>query len=340
MKNKNQLFLGYWIRPFLMEYLVTIKNYSINTVKSYRDSLTMFLVFIRDTTKKKIEQIRIEDITPVLIEKFLKSIEENRKCSVSTRNQRLSAIHSLAQFIATKCPEQVEWSRMIHTVPSKKKIKSLITYLEKEEMDALLNAPDRKEVQGRKDYALLLFLYNSGARASEVCNLLIKDLFLSRNRTNMATVTICGKGNKIRRCPLWESTVVELKKIIANRTEDEHIFLNRYGNPLTRFGIFEMIDRIVKVALKTSPKLKDKKISPHVIRHTTASHLLQAGIDINTIRAWLGHTSIETTNIYAEVNMEMKAKALKECEIQTLSEFESKSEWKNDDELMSFLKNL
>lgn len=340
MNNKNQLFLGYWIRPFLMEYLVTIKNYSINTVKSYRDSLTLFLVFIKDTTKKKIEQIRLEDITPVLIERFLKSIEENRRCSISTRNQRLAAINSLAQFIATKCPEQVEWSRMIHTVPPKKKVKSLITYLEKEEMDALLNAPDRKEVQGRKDYALLLFLYNSGARSSEVCNLQIKDLFLPRNSTSTAIVTICGKGNKIRRCPLWESTVVELKKMISNRAEDEYIFLNRYGNPLTRFGVFEMIDRIVKVASKTSPKLKDKNISPHVIRHTTASHLLQAGVDINTIRVWLGHTSVETTNIYAEVNMEMKAKALKECEIEAFSEVESKSEWKNDDKLMSFLKSL
>lgn len=128
--------------------------------------------------------------------------------------------------------------------------------------------------------------------------------------------------------------------MISNRAEDEYIFLNRYGNPLTRFGVFEMIDRIVKVASKTSPKLKDKNISPHVIRHTTASHLLQAGVDINTIRVWLGHTSVETTNIYAEVNMEMKAKALKECEIEAFSEVESKSEWKNDDKLMSFLKSL
>lgn len=339
MKN-NQSFLGFWIRPFLTEYLITIKNYSINTVRSYRDSLSMFLIFIKDSTKKRMEQIRLEDITPTLVEKFLKSIEEQRKCSVSTRNQRLAAIHSLAQFIASKCPEQVEWSRMVHTVPPKKKARSLITYLEKEEMNVLLNAPNKKSIQGRKDYALLLFLYNSGARASEVCNLLIKDLSLPRIQTSMAMATICGKGNKTRRCPLWNSTTTELKRLIENRSENEHVFLNRYGNPLTRFGVFEMIDRVVNIASKKYPKLKEKKISPHVIRHTTASHLLQAGVDINTIRVWLGHTSVETTNIYAEVNMEMKSKALKECEISTLSKDESKSDWKNDEELMSFLKKL
>ena len=338
--KKEQLFLSYWLKPFFVEYMITIKNYSINTVHSYRDSIVLLRYFVRDSCKKKMELIKISDITPTVVKNFLLSVEEQRNCSISTRNQRLSAIHSLAHFIAIRCPEQSEWSRLIHTIPPKKKIKSLITYLEKEEMNALLNAPNKQYVQGKKDYALLLFLYNSGARASEVCNLLIKDLSLPHNNNNMAMVTICGKGNKIRRCPLWESTVAELKGLIADRTENEHIFLNRYGKPLTRFGVFEMISRTVEAASKTYPKILEKKISPHVIRHTTASHLLQAGVDINTIRVWLGHTSVETTNIYAEVNMEMKAKALKECEIESLSDTGEEPNWADDDKTMDFLKNL
>ena len=201
----------------------------------------------------------------------------------------------------------------------------------------MLDAPDKHTSQGWRDYALLLFLYNTGARADEAATLLIRDLSLPK-RKGLAVVSITGKGNKTRRCPLWQHTRDALSSIIKNRTEDEYVFLNRFGQPITRFGIYEMVTRYAEKIKELIPTIKKKRVSPHTIRHTTATHLLQSGVDINTIRAWLGHVSINTTNIYAEVNMEMKAKALSNCEIE--KKYKVKSHWKDDKKLMDFLDSL
>jgi site-specific recombinase XerD len=167
----------------------------------------------------------------------------------------------------------------------------VIPYLDKPEMDALLGAPDRQTVLGRRDHALLLFLYNSGARAHEAAQLLIRQLDLAG-----CSVKIHGKGGKERHCPLWPSTIEGLKALILNRPPAGRVFLNRCGHPMTRFGIYALIERYVRRIQGQIPSLAKKRVSPHSIRHTTATHLLRAGVDINTVRAWLGHVSLDTTN--------------------------------------------
>jgi site-specific recombinase XerD len=199
-------------------------------------------------------------------------------------------------------------------------------------MDAILAAPDRRASQGLRDHALLLFLYNAGARADEAARLTITDLDLGPS----PAVKILGKGNKTRLCPLWTSTASTLKTLVAGRTGVDPVFLNRRREGITRFGIYALVKRCAAQAARRVPSIRTKRVSPHVIRHTTAVHLLRAGVDINTIRAWLGHVSIDTTNIYAEVDLEMKAKALSECSIPDTP----RRSWHKQPGLMAFLRSL
>lgn len=339
MNEEKVKYTGYWIRRFLCEYLTTVRNLSRNTCKSYRDTFRLMLPHIANKAHTSIDSLLIQDITPERVLSFLTEIEEKRKCSIRTRNQRLAAIYALAKYVALNNPEHVEWCRMIHTIPVKKAGRTLITYLEKEEMDKLLNAPNCNTEQGRRDYALMLFLYNTGARADEVASLTLNDIFMPTGKSKgIAIVTIKGKGSKMRRCPLWDKTAREVKILMENKDNIDNLFLNRLGQPITRFGIYEMVTRYAHAIEDQMPSIKNKRVSPHTIRHTTATHLLQAGVDINTIRAWLGHVSINTTNIYAEVNLGMKAKALKCCEIK--EEEKKQKPWKNDKKLMDFLDSL
>lgn len=185
----------------------------------------------------------------------------------------------------------------------------------------------------------MLFLYNTGARADEAAQLTITDLNIANaTKRDLSTVLIRGKDNKLRRCPLWKNTVEELSHLIKNREKNNNVFINRCGQPLTRFGIHGVVKRCVERAAEQLPTLTKKQISPHTLRHTTATHLLQAGVDINTIRAWLGHVSINTTNIYAEVDLEMKAKALACCEIERSKK--KTKHWRDDKSLMNFLDSI
>jgi integrase/recombinase XerD len=272
------------------------------------------------------------------VRQFLNDLEETRGCAIATRNQRLAAVHALAWFIGQHAPELVEWCGQVRTVPFKKGPKELVTYLEKGEMDALLAAPDLTTAQGRRDHAVLKFLYNAGTRAEETAQVRIGDLILPRvPERDGASVSIRGKGNKTRICPLWSSTIKELLPLIGQRTESERVFLNRCGQPLTRFGIHALVERYAARVSAKLPSMAKKRVSPHTIRHTTATHLLRSGVDINTIRAWLGHVSLETTNVYAEVDLEMKAKALANCEVK---EEKRKKPWREDKGLMEFLRTL
>jgi site-specific recombinase XerD len=230
----------------------------------------------------------------------------------------------------------MEWCGTLGIIPFKRARQ--ITYLEQSEMEALLAAPDRRTPQGQRDYALLLFLYNTGARADEVAQLTIGNLELAQTPTrDLSSAQIHGKGNKLRRCPLWPHTANVLSALLNDRAQHEHVFLNRCGRPITRFGIHTMMERYVKRVSTKLPALATKRVSPHSLRHTTATHLLRAGVDINTIRAWLGHVSIDTTNIYAETDLEMKAKALATCEVK---ETKRSRRWKEDKGLMTFLQAL
>jgi integrase/recombinase XerD len=330
--------LGPWIRRFLMEHLVAERNLARNTQWSYRDTLQLLLPAIAQRARKPIDRLAVTDVSADRIRQFLSELEQKRGCTIATRNQRLAAIHALARFIALHAPELVEWCGQIRTVPFKKGPRALVTYLEKPEMDALLATPDMTTAQGRRDHALLLFLYNAGTRADEAAQVRIRDLTLPQvPERDLASVLIHGKGNKSRRCPLWAQTVRELAALVQGRDPNEHVFLNRCGRAITRFGIHTLVERCVARALKEVPSLSTKRVSPHTIRHTTATHLLRSGVDINTIRAWLGHVSLTTTNVYAEVDLEMKAKALDNCEVEDKKEV---TPWKEDKGLMEFLQNL
>jgi integrase/recombinase XerD len=330
--------LGPWIRRFLMEHMTGERNLARNTQRSYRDTLRLLLPSVARRARKPIDQLAVADVSADRVRQFLNDLEGKRGCGIATRNQRLAAIHALARFIGLHAPELVEWCGHVCAVPFKKSPKGLVTYLEKAEMDAVLAAPDQSTSQGRRDHALLLFLYNTGARADEAAQARIEDLVLPQvPERDLASVLMRGKGNKLRRCPLWTQTVRELKVLVRDRGPTEHVFLNRCGQPITRFGIHTLVERSAARAVAQVKSLAAKQVSPHTIRHTTATHLLRSGVDINTIRAWLGHVSLATTNVYAEVDLEMKAKALANCEVDGKA---SGKPWKEDAGLMDFLRAL
>jgi site-specific recombinase XerD len=330
--------LGPWVRRFLMEHIVSERNLARNTQRSYRDTLQLLLPAIARRARKPVDRLDVIDVSAERVRQFLGELEEKRQCGIATRNQRLAAIRALARFIGLHAPELVEWSGQVRGVPFKKAPRPLVTYLEKPEMDAVLATPDLTTTQGRREHALLLFLYNAGARADEAAQVRVGDLTLPHvPGRDLASVLIWGKGNKPRRCPLWAQTVLELTALVQDRGPSEHVFLNRCGRPITRFGIHTLVERCVARAVKVMPSLATKRVSPHTIRHTTATHLLRSGVDINTIRAWLGHVSLATTNVYAEVDLEMKAKALSNCEVEGNN---SSTPWKQDKGLMEFLRTL
>ena len=330
------LLLGPWVRRFLLEHLVAERNLARNTQMSYRDTLALLLPFTSTKKRKAIELLVVGDLSADLIKRFLDYLETTRGCSIRTRNQRLAALHALARFIAERSPEHIEWSGQVHAVPFKRHERTELPYLDKPEMDAILAAPNRSTALGQRDYALLLFLYNSGARASEVAGLQIANLNLRPEA--VSDVRLAGKGRKNRLCPLWPSTASELLHLTALRSPDQPVFLNRLGQAITRHGIHWLLRRYMKKASASCPSLLRKRISPHTIRHTTATHLLRAGVDINTIRAWLGHVSIDTTNIYAEVDLERKAEALAHC---TFKEGrQRRKRWRDDASLLTFLRAI
>jgi site-specific recombinase XerD len=332
----NADLLGPWIRRFLIEYLVGERHLAENTRRSYRDTLTLVLPFIATAAHRPLDRLRIDDLAADGVRQFLGHVEQARGCSIATRNQRLAALHSLARFIAGRSPEHLAWCTDVCSIAVKKAPHEEIGYLEKPEMDALLAAPDIGTRQGFRDHTLLLFLYNSGARASEAVGVTIGDLDLSATRDG--SVRLLGKGSKVRRCPLWARTGAALQTLIAGRPSPAPVFVNRRGQPLTRYGVHDLVTRYGRRVADRMPSLQHKRVSPHTIRHTTATHLLRAGVDINTIRAWLGHVSIDTTNVYAEIDLATKAKALATCAIQP--DPGGPPVWKDNTDLLVFLRSL
>lgn len=275
----------------------------------------MLLPFLSVRARKELDCLEVQDMSADAVRSFLKHVEEQRKVSIQTRNQRLAAIHSLARFIAELSPQHIGWYGEIRTVPFKRASRGLVPYLEKPEIEAMLAVPDCSTASGHRNYTLLLLLYNSGSRVSEAAGLCIGDLDLGSGPPGTASVRIKGKGGKVRRCPLWKKTAEELARLIEGRPEKDRVFLNRHGEPLTRFGVYALVRVCATEAAKRLPSLLSKRVSPHTLRHTTATHLLRAGVDINTIRSWLGHVSLDTTQVYAEVDLEMKARALERCDV-------------------------
>ena len=325
--------LGPWLRRFLAEHIVTERNLARNTQKSYRDTFALLLPFAGTKARKPVDRLAVDDLTPRRVLQFLAHLEENRGCSVQTRNQRLTAVRAFARFVASRDPGHLEWSANIRSIALKKATPQPIGWLSKTEMKALLEVPDRGTSRGRVEQAVLLFLYNTGARVSEATGLVAEDLQIGRHDGGHALVTIRGKGGKHRQCPLWPRTERVLSKLVQERTPGDAVFLSRQQKPYTRFGVYRLVERCAARV----PSLTDRKITPHVIRHTSACHLLQAGVDLNTIRAWLGHASLDTTNIYAEIDIEMKAKAMALCDA---AEAGPDRPWKENKGLMAFLEAL
>lgn len=325
--------LGPWLRRFLIEYIVSERNLARNTRASYRDTFTLLLPFANRKLRKPVERLTLRDLTSDLVLKFLTHIEDDRGCSVQTRNQRLAAIRAFARFVGGRDPAHIEWCGHIRAIASKKSMPPPVGWLTRTEMEAMLAVPDHSGRRGRCEYALLLFLYNTGARVSEVTKLQVRDLTLDRNRGGHDLVTLHGKGGKTRQCPLWPETERVLAEEIVGRAPEAPVFVSRLGNAFTRFGVYRLVERCAADV----PALAGRKVTPHVIRHTTACHLVLAGVDINTIRAWLGHVSISTTNIYAEIDLTLKANAVALCEV---SSTRPRRRWKEDKDLMAFLKAL
>ena len=335
MRNSNTP--GPWLRRFLVEHLVSERNLARNTQLSYRDTLALLLPFAADRAGKPIERLAVPDLSAERVLDFLTWLARERGCSPQTCNQRLNAIRTFARFVGSRSPEHLEWCGQVRAIAPKKTAPPPVTYLEKPEIDALLAAPDRDTAQGQRAHMLLLFLYNTGARVSEATALTIHDLQLAEGAQEHSLATLRGKRGKIRHCPLWPRTAELLRELLAGRAGDDCVFLSRLGRPFTRFGMRALVRRCAAKAATQVPSLARKRVSPHVIRHSTATHLLRAGVDINTIRAWLGHVSLDTTNVYAEIDFETKAKAIACCDP---AEPAPSGHWKEDEGLMAFLRAL
>lgn len=336
----DQHLIGPFIRRFLLEELVADRNLSPNTQKSYRDAIRLLFGFIAERHSTDPTRVVVEQVDAAVVRSFLVHLEGERSNSIATRNQRLAALHSLFRFIGRLVPELVDHAAQIQAIPLRRTAVPAMPYLDKHEIDAVLAVPDRRRAQGRRDYALLLFLYNTGARATEAAQVTVADLALGTS----PSARFEGKGRKIRTCPLWSRTTEILRELLGARIDgprESPVFLNVRGQPITRYGVHALVARAVDQAAKTMPSLRDKQVSPHTIRHTTAVHLLRAGVDINTIRAWLGHVSLETTNRYAEVDLEMKARALETCAVTGQDPAAPPGpRWRTDSDLMSFLASL
>ena len=324
--------LGHWLRRFLVDYLITERKVSVNTQKSYRDTFKLLLPFVSAVAHRSKSRLQIDDLTAQCVRQFLAYLEDERGCSAATRNQRLTAIRTLVGFVASRQPAYLDLCAQLGEIAQKKSVSKPIDWLSEEQIKALLKSPDLNTCLGRGEYALLQFLYNTGARVSEAVVLTVSDLDFNAGGNRVALVTLHGKGGKTRQCPLWSQTADRLAELIKDRPPDARVFVNCNARPYTRSGI----SQVVKRCAARVPSLKGRTVTPHVLRHTCACHLLLAGNDINTVRAWLGHVSLDTTNIYAQIDLRMKTKAVQLCEQAAV---EPQHPWREGD-LMDFLKSL
>jgi integrase/recombinase XerC len=298
------------LQDFFRIHLVARRNLSQHTVRAYRDSLVLLLRFAAARTARNVAALDLNCLDSQTILAFLENLEITRGNAIRTRNARLAAIHSFFRYIATEEPAWAALCQAVLGIPVKRSVKPVVMCLAREEISYLLHTPDCSRPDGRRDAALLWFLYNTGARAQEVV-----DVRLPAVRFNSpAQVRLQGKGCKERLCPLWPETIERLCHMLRDRRTDEKadesLFLSATGHPLTRFGLRFIVRRCVARAAQSYPELAHKPISPHIFRHSTALHLLQSGVDLNVVRSWLGHSSIETTHAYMEIDMEMKRAAL------------------------------
>jgi site-specific recombinase XerD len=302
------------IESFFRWRLAAQKQASPATVATYRDALRLLLIFASDQSGKKPSALSVGDLDRDMVLAFLDYLESERGNTVRTRNARLGAIRSLFHHIAYCDPTAVGVAQRILSIPTKRTTTRVVGFLRKEELDAVLAAPDRGTPRGRRDHVLLLFLGRTGARVSEAIAVNAKDIRFDRPWQ----VLLRGKGRKERIVPLAEDTAGVLRSLCLERDvpldAEVPVFVNARGRRLTRFGVTHILRRAVSKASVSCPSLTTRSISPHQLRHTVAMHLLQAGVDLTTIRSWLGHVSVATTHHYIEADVEMKRRALARCD--------------------------
>jgi integrase/recombinase XerD len=300
--------LGSLLQLFFTEHMLSHRRASQQTVDSYRDTFRLLLRFLRDSTGKEPARLRVGDLDAPAILSFLNHVEQQRKNQIQSRNVRLAAIRSFFRFVALQDPASVQFATSVLAIPVKRADKRLVGYLTRPEMDAILGVPDRKTWGGQRDYTLLLTFYNSGARVSELTALKRSQIRLGAT----SFLLLQGKGRKEREVPLWPTTarILRLWLDATPASPESPAFPSARGTMLSRDGVNYVLQGAVREAAKTCPSLATKRVSPHVLRHTTAMHLLLAGVDITVIALWLGHESPETTQIYVEADLKTKEQAL------------------------------
>ena len=310
MKPAKPNRLASCLRDYFGDHLPRLRGMSPHTIHSYRDSLVLLLRFIASNRKIDVCDLDVDDLEPDRVLAFLAHLEKVRDNSVTTRNVRLAAIHAFFRYVGAHHPDHMERAQRVLAVPFKRAAQRVIEYLDRTEIDAVLARVDRSTTDGRRDYALLTTMFNTGARVQEVLNLRANNLQLTRPYQ----LRLFGKGRKERYCPLWPQTAQVLLAFCEERQidlrSDAKVFLNHRGTPLTRFGVRYILAKHVDRARLEVVTLGRKRLHPHSMRHSTAVALLKSGVDLSTVSQWLGHASITTTNRYATIDLDMKREAI------------------------------
>ncbi len=300
--------LGALLQRFFIEYLMEQRRASPHTIAAYRDSFRLLLAFVERRLDKRPAALALEDLSAPLVLAFLKHLENERHNCARSRNARFAAIRAFMYYVGLREPPLLALTQPILAIPLKRFERPLIGFLSREQIQAVLDAPTHSTWSGRRDRVMLTTLYNTGARVSELIAMRITDLSLAP----VASIRIRGKGRKERSVPLWRGTAEQLRCWLDHspRAPTQPLFPNRAGGELTRTSVAERLKLAAKAAARRCPELAKQRVSPHVVRHSTAMHLLQSGVDINVIALWLGHESPVTTHAYIEADLAMKERAL------------------------------
>ena len=322
------------LERFFTQRLMQQRQASSHTISSYRDSFCQLLAFVQRRVHKPPAKLALEDIDAPLIVAFLDDLEQHRGLSIRSRNLRLTAIRAFFRFAAFEAPTHAAQIQRVLAIPSKRHPRALIRFLTRPEVDALLATPDQANWFGRRDHAFILMAAQTGLRVSEMTSLTRKDLILGTG----AHVRVIGKGRKERCTPLAKSTAAVLKAWLREpqRGDGQWLFPNAKGERLTVHGVQYFLSKHCATAARVCPSLQQKRVTVHVLRHTMAMELLQAGVDRSVIALWLGHESVETTQIYLEATLAMKEQAL----ARTTPLRSSSTRYRPDDQLLGFLKSL
>jgi site-specific recombinase XerD len=331
--------VGQVLFSFFEDHLKVQKGLRPGSIKSYRDTIKLFLAFVARTSRKPVTRLSLTDLSSQKVLEFLQIIEVQRHNKPQTRNQRLAALHTFYRFVATHHCEMLAEAERVEAIPNKRTSPAPTRYLEPEEIDRLFQRLDSRGDRAVRDHALLMLLYNTGARVQEVADLRVGDVDLD----GPLRVRLHGKGDKWRGCPIWPETAALLKQLdtVQGGGPQAALFVSNRRQPLTRFGIYKLVGRHTQDLVRSDVHEQGKTISPHVFRHTTAVRLLEAGVEPNVIRGWLGHVSLETTNRYAEITMRTKQAALAACMPPTTSPVSPTCVgWRQDQDLMKWLQSL